>query len=96
MFALFAATNQDLKRMAQIVKFREDFTTVECFPDLSATPARKESHFPNCVEYSLTVCRLDGQIDRIDSSGNHPPCAPLLAPATFESSKLHAVGVILS
>ena len=86
-----AATNQDLKRMAQDREFREDlYYRLNVF-DLSAATARKKSRYSRARGiFRSTVCGLDGQIDPIDSSGNHAlPGASPLARQHSRAPKLH-------
>ena len=87
-----AATNQDLKQMARDREFREDlYYRLNVFPIYLTTPTRKESRYsrPRGIFRSTVRC-FDGQIDRIDSSGNHAlPGAPPLARQHSRAPKLH-------
>jgi len=88
-------TNQDLSEWLRSVNSAKTCTTVECFPDLSAATARKEKPISRTREISFNSCSLDGQIDRIGSSGNHASLSPSW-PQHSRAQKLHRAWVILS
>jgi len=86
-----AATNQDLKQMAQDREFREDlYYRFECFPDLSPATTRKESRYSQTswsISFKSSLLRWTNRSNRF----LRKPCAPWCAitgAATFESSKI--------
>jgi len=99
MFRVVAATNQNLKRMAQDREFREDlYYRLNVFLRFICRHCAKGKPIsPSSWNISFDSLQLDGQIDRIDPQGTIAlPGAPPLAGNIRELQNYIARRVILS